>query len=171
MKTVHYKIMVSTRFPSDHPRKGQPTYFVEAIKLALGDFQDIHPHTIDQIEPKIHTIRKNYNMWVKRIKKVNEGKAVIDICYWKLPGGRYTPGNEAIAFATLDKNSGCGVQKAVKIHYVYENKEAIQINGFDHPYDLVAQNDGLTEADFRAWFRKTPLNEELALIHFTIQRY
>lgn len=164
-KIVHYKIMFSTTFPAEHPRKGQCTYFKDKIELAMrktafvscGIIEHDKPGII-HLEPKLHTIRNNYELWKKRIAKVHAGEAVIDLCYWELPGGRYRPGNQAWSFATLDKDSGCGVQE---LQY-----------GFDKTLiPELAKNDGLSLEDFKAWFKNKDISQPMAIIQFTNFRY
>ena len=59
MKT--YVITLSRHFLANHKRAGEETHFKE--KLLSGE--------------KLHTIRANYPLWEKRIKEVQEGRAVI----------------------------------------------------------------------------------------------
>ena len=165
-KIIHYKIMVSTVFPAGHPRKGQRTWFVEQINEALIPVSD---------EPimgqKIHTIRNNYPLWVERMKKVHAGKAVIDLCYWKLPGGRFTPGNEAIPFATLDKDSGCRVQEIHLVKFFTSLIPIIDGSATKTGSVVIANNDGLSIEDFKAWFKGYDLSKSMAIIQFTTFKY
>lgn len=183
-KLIRYSVAVSPRFPSTHCRKGEPTYFVEAIQKALNLLVQMPDFLLIDIDPKLHTIRKNYPMWVKRMEKVNRGEAVIDLFYWKLAGGRYTKGNEPVVFATLDKNSGCGVQVLKMYKYVMDEVENYntQIWNFDnvtrnewpkshYSIEKIASNDGLSLEDFKAWFKSYDLSEDFAIIHFTKFRY
>lgn len=121
---------------------------------------------------KIHTIRKNYPLWKKRMQKVHAGKAVIDLCYWKLPGGRFTQGNELITFATLDKDSGCGVQELI-FSQEYDSKGLIapMVNDIMLCISELSENDGLGWLDFRDWFKKYDITKSMAIIHFTPFRY
>ena len=175
-KIIHYKIMVSTVFPAGHPRKGQRTYFKDKIELALGKFKagNIIEHDkpgIIHVEPKLHTIRNNYPLWVKRMEKVHAGKAVIDLCYWKLPGGRFTPSNEAIPFATLDKDSGCGVQEIHLVKFFTSLIPIIDGSPTKTGSIVIAKNDGLSIEDFKAWFKGYDLSKSMAIIQFTKFRY
>ena len=83
-----YPLIVSNRFQSTHPRKGQPTDFVlkilsnfndEMLKQLIAKNDFIAPDTCFEfdrlLKPKLHTIRTNYPLWEKRIKKVQAGKA------------------------------------------------------------------------------------------------
>jgi len=183
-KIIHYKIMVSTVFPAGHPRKGQRTYFIPRIEEALGIIARCHPGECiqqftscngcyfklpeEQIFPKLHTIRNNYPLWVKRMKKVHAGKAVIYLCYWKLPGGRFTPGNEAIPFAALDKDSGCGVQE---LRWLTTCTAQIRDNAQLVNDIQLAKNDGISVEDFKAWFKGYDLSNSMAIIQFTTFRY
>lgn len=65
MKT--YVLIVSQRFPMTHPRKGQPTMFIENILN----------------KTKIHTIRGNFPLWEKRIEEVQNELAVISDNHFK----------------------------------------------------------------------------------------
>lgn len=183
-KIIHYSIAVSPRFPADHKRKGEPTYFVFKIENEIHDYEfssikqydDNNNETLIVIyDRKLHTIRKNYPMWVKRMEKVNRGEAVIDIFCWKLPGGRYTKGNEPVVFATLDKDSGCGVQvvnpnNELTFWYVPITED---LKDFSKPIYVneLAKNDGLSLYDFKSWFKGYDLSQPMAIIHFTSFRY
>lgn len=178
-KLIHYEVAVSPCFPSTHVRKGEPTFFIEKIQLALGQLVELPGDIVIDLESKLHTIRKNYDIWVKRMNKVQEGKAVIDLFYWKLKGGRYTPDNEKIVFAVLEKDSGCGVQKVEfgQYHIQKGMYHAIVSRDNDYDYDTIANendlstNDGLSLEDFKAWFKGYDLSEPMAIIHFTKFRY
>jgi hypothetical protein len=61
------KVMTFSRmFPSYHPRKGEPTYFVEKILASLGqsladEYRLFNPRlSLDSFEPKHHTIRSGH---------------------------------------------------------------------------------------------------------------
>lgn len=175
-KLTHYKIPVSPRFLSGHPRAGEKTDFVEKIvnnKSIYGGLESTRLLSQEEFGVKIHTIRKNYPLWKKRMQKVYDGRAVIDLCYWVKPGGRFTPGNELITFATLDKDSGCGVQKIE-----FKNDSLLNYK-IDERLDdvrlflvgIIQANDGLSIEDFDAWFKNYDLSEPMAIIHFTSFRY
>lgn len=178
-KLVRYAVACSTRFPSTHCRKGEPTYFVQQIKNGIYDgLYVLTPEGVMVTEKKLHTIRNNKNnVWTKRMEKVNRGEAVIDLFYWKLPGGRWTKDNEQIVFATLDKDSGCGVQPLIFTEkYIYNPT----VCGEHYPKPTwykglnladLAKNDGLTLNEFKSWFKGYNLSEPLAIIHFTKFRY
>ena len=61
MKT--YVLTISLVFPTTHPRKGDHTCFVGAIKSGA----------------KKHSIRKNYSLWEKRFQKINRGEAQLSV--------------------------------------------------------------------------------------------
>lgn len=175
-KIVHYQVAVSPRYPSTHPRKGEPTYFVEKIQLALNLLVQVPGDILIDLEPKIHTCRKNYPLWVKRMKKVNEGRAVIDLYYWKLKGGRFTEGNEKVVFATLDNTSGCGVQELyfkteIKYPILYPFVNNVENEEILLNVSCLAENDGLSLKDFEWWFKGYDLSKSLAIVHFTKFRY
>lgn len=157
MKT--YVLTVSHTFPKTHKRAGEETFFKERILSALSK------------DPlmwnKIHTIRANYELWAKRVKEIQEGKAILSIRYWS--GKPYN--SKQVEICQLDKNSGIGVQ----ILFFDEckiNKPLIADSSktFILP-SLIAKNDGLSLEDFKDWFRKYDLNKPMAIIHFTKFRY
>lgn len=187
MKT--HVLTVSRTFPKGHKKEGQSTFFIEKIKYSLfnrkgseglfftaGAFEKCY----DCLE-KIHTCRSNYPLWSKRIKEVQEGKAVLSLRYWE--GKPYR--SKQIEFFQLDKNSGIGIQElkfgynselvkhekyinVITKPYVYEidNLSEIYINS-----ETLAHNDGLMFEDFVNWFKNYKLNEPMAIIHFTKYRY
>lgn len=137
--------MLAKTFPATHPRAGEPTNFhfkIEALE-------------------KIHTIRANFPLWEKRIAEVNRGEAIISLREWT---GRpyYTDQRELRQFGKGE----VGIQVA-------------EFDGFDVTIDgteyydwldHIAPNDGLSEKDFKEWFRHTK-KEPMAVIHFTDFRY
>ena len=144
MKT--YVITVSRYFPQTHERAGQPTYFIEQILSGQ----------------KIHTIRGSFELWSKRIKEVQDGKAILSLRYWS--GKPYN--SKQVEFKQLDKDSGVGIQD------VYMN---IFIKSIVNNYTIVnsdlAENDGLKFTDFCSWFEKYDMSQMYAIIHFTKFRY
>lgn len=174
-KLVHYEVAVSPRFPSTHISKGEPTYFIEKILIGIlgeQEYNKIHDNDCTGFIPKLHTCRKNYRLWEKRMKKVQTGRAVIDLFYWELAGGRFTPGNTKVVFLTLDNNSGCGVQQVNFIDLNIERPFIFGqgINSRNHFYEI-AKNDGLSLGDFKSWFKGYDLSKPMAIIQFTKFRY
>jgi hypothetical protein len=146
--------MVSRQFPAYHPRKGQPTSFVEKIwkslyvnnscpdqvsewinnyvaimKCDLASFNDIHK--------KLHTIRSGsrFKAGATASLKVWSGRP-----YWTSP----------IEFAQVK------IVKTLPVDIYFTNGEMrIMIDGNIHNNcELVAKNDGLELADFYGWFQK-----------------
>lgn len=181
MKT--YVIIVSPTFPSYHPRKGQQTYFIEKIKNALEDLMDLRHIGFQALDGsgsiqqrKIHTIRKNYPLWEKRMANVLKYEAVISLRCWELPGGCYTKGNKQIEIARLSADDNIGIQK---IEFSKNGLYGmIKIDGGFPENTLggysiteLSSNDGLSLLDFKDWFKGYDLSEPLAIIHFTPFRY
>ncbi|GHU09541.1 hypothetical protein FACS1894151_07490 [Spirochaetia bacterium] len=119
---------------------------------------------------KIHTLRKNYKFWKKRIEAVNRGEAILSMRVWT--GKPYH--SKQREFLALDK---AGIERVLLEH-----------DGLtpDCPFTLyrspnesyaeqllpeeIAQNDGLSLEDFKVWFEKY-LDGYMACIHFTEFRY
>jgi hypothetical protein len=122
---------------------------------------------------KIHTCRANYSLWEKRMKEVQEGRAVIELFYWS--GKPYN--SPQVVFATLDKDSGCGVQELDMSIFLshsmgFVNFKELTFSGSKEiDIKTLAKNDGLSLEDFKAWFKGYDLNETMAIIHFTSFRY
>ncbi len=138
-----YVLIVSREFPMKHPDVGKKTNFILKIK----------------IQQKIHTIRLNYLLWKKRIDEINAGKAYLSLRYWT--GKPYKSKHKEFR-----KLYEVGIEKI----------ESTILGWFinDHPAKLLtedlAKNDGLSFAEFAAWFNPIP-DEPLAIIHFTDFRY
>lgn len=176
-KIKRYRLGVSTKFPKTHPRAGQSTYFKEQIN---GSF----PYETPDSRRKIHTIRSNYPLWEKRMEEVQAGRAVIELFYWEDKPYR----SKQIVFATLDKDSGCGVQELKMVdhgNFTYlkinnpNEKPHIHSDCVDfeqkkscvHLIIHLSKNDGLSFQDFKDWFKSYDLSEPMAIIHFTKFRY
>lgn len=130
-----YIIILSKTFLKGHPKEGQPTNFRE--KFLKGE--------------KIHTIRGNYELWAKRIKEVQEGKAILSIRYWSDKAYR----SKQIIIKDLTCDDGVGIQRTyLDIH---DSKDATNIRMLVNDEEIetiskVAANDGLNLTDFSKWF-------------------
>lgn len=121
-----------------------------------------------ELSPKLHTIRANYPLWEKRMKEVQEGRAVIELFYWSDKPYR----SKQIVFATLDKDSGCGVQKLTSCSDLFGMAQCRIDNSTQADFrGMLSKNDGLSLEDFKAWFKNYDLSEPLAIIQFTKFRY
>lgn len=165
-KIKRYRLPVGKTFPATHPRKGEETFFVEKIEnnenlSCMSAITRIFSAT--EFGVKIHTIRSNYPLWEKRMQEVQEGRAVIELFYWDDKPYR----SKQIVFATLDKDSGCGVQKLFCDDYLY----SALIDGKRCSFDSIPENDGLSHQDFESWFKGYDLSKPMAIIHFTKFRY
>jgi len=162
MKT--FVLTVSRVFPATHRRKGERTYFPEKIlvnediNIASDKFTEFD---IVGFEPKIHTIRANYELWNKRAKEINEGKAILSIRYWSDKPYR----SKQVEICILEK---IGIQKIViDPVYLFRIDDSEVYFGLDD----IAKNDGLSIEDFKNWFKNYDKIEPMAIIHFTEFRY
>ena len=157
MKT--YVITLSRHFLANHKRAGEETHFKEKFLLGQG-LTDYDTPSL----AKIHTIRANYPLWEKRIKEVQDGRAVLSIRQWI--GKPYR--SKQVEIATLTAENGVGVQKLE----FYNNTLGLCHIGivYQRKYEL-AHNDGLSFEDWKEWFRGYDLSEPMAIIHFTKFRY
>lgn len=181
-KIKRYRLSVSRTFQMTHPRKGEDTNFTYKIFSALGEYDDSISKSIgvDKINPKLHTIRGNYQLWGKRMAEVQAGRAVIELFYWD--GKPYR--SSQVVFATLDKDSGCGLQilkfSSISLCERKETPLSASIFGADgYPVAIgtktdlseISKNDGLKLQDFKDWFKGYDLSQLMAIIHFTKFRY
>jgi hypothetical protein len=153
MKIKTYVITLSKRFPSYHPRKGQPTEFGPKV------------YHLD----KRHTIRGNYAFWKPRIDSINRGEAILSVREW-IDKPYYSKQKELAVFGAGE----VGIQKCdVKIATVLDSQcAAIKVNGIDCSIERckeIAKNDGLSQKDFINWFKKPIVDG--GIIHFTDLRY
>lgn len=180
MKT--HVLILSKTFPVTHPKAGQPTYFNQKLMRAVyRDFSDIDvvdrewikPSVRDRFIPaKLHTIRGNYERWKKIIDEVRSGEAILSVRQWT--GKPYNSKQEEIQrFTNRDYIS---VQKLVFDNSMIDPL-CYPIIG-DGPFadelandEELAANDGLSLADWRAWFAKEDKSQSFAIIQFTSFRY
>lgn len=146
MKT--YVITLSRNFLAYHKRAGEETHFKE--KFLSGE--------------KLHTIRANYPLWEKRIKEVQEGRAILSIRQWT--GKPYR--SKQVEIATLTAENGVGLQRLeftdCRLRFPYVGSEWTFMVS-------LAKNDGLSLNDWVGWFGGYDLSEPMAIIHFTKFRY
>lgn len=158
MKT--YVLLVRRTFPKGHKREGEETNFEDEINAALNNHE--------QFWQKLHTCRKSYELWEKRIKEVQEGKAILSLRYWSDKPYR----SKQIEFAVLDKDSGVGTQKLI---WTEDNSMNLRPRIYDSceiiGEDELAKNDGLSIEDFKDWFKNYDLSKEMCIIQFTEFRY
>ena len=174
-KVKTYVLTVSRLFPTTHKRKAEPTYFPEKIitgRIMAGFLeQHFNRHGLNfeiYHSSKLHTIRSNYPLWEKRIKEVQEGKAVLSLRYWS--GRPYS--SKQVEFAVLDKDSGCGIQDLIFLNRnILDPIIAINSDCLELDINDLYENDGLSFNDFKEWFKKYDLSKPMAIIHFTRFRY
>jgi len=177
-KIKTHVLWVSPRFPHDHPRAGEATYFVDKIAIALS--LALINENADNFSAKLHTCRadsknsKNkkgaYEEWKRKIDEVNAGKAILSLRMWSgSPYNSKHDGSQPVEIAQFNKDSGIGVQKL-------EFTEGCicsfcSIDGRETKIVNVAINDGLSWSSFKAWFRKADLSKPIAIIQLTKFRY
>lgn len=135
-------ITFSRNFPVKHPRKGEPTYFVEKIWAGLADITDRMQGSVDMDwyeyyngVPKWHTIRAG-NRW-----KVGD---FFSPRFWS--GKPYNSKQSLIT-------------EPIEIKKIWDFKMdengVYSVGGFyldNDQYEVLAKNDGLTEEDMFHWF-------------------
>jgi hypothetical protein len=144
-------ITFSRQFQTNHPRKGEPTYFVEQIynsiyglydwSDAMGG-EDCYPieMNIDTLEAKHHTIRQGYRWKVgdKFSPRVWSGKPYQSKQIIIAPDIEIKKIWDVEIFM-LEGRLHAGIPEANNIHRLL-------------PLNQIAKNDGLTFEDMRDWF-------------------
>lgn len=153
MNTEKKKVAVLTlsqQFQKSHPKEGQPTGFVEKLKAGV----------------KLHTIRSNYELWVKRAEQINAGKMELSIRVWS--GKPYR--SQQVEVARLTK---LGVQRVCITRMGADHEPAVQIDGhfIEQGAAILSKNDGLSYWDWHDWFLKGVGQFEGVILHFTDMRY
>lgn len=138
----------------------------------IAEYEMTYYRNNENIWPKLHTIRGDYKLWKKRMAEVQAGSAVIELFYFE---GK-TCNSPQVVFATLDKDSGCGVQEISFFSGLKGNSEGrIHTDPFDPTKrvltTIIAKNDGLSTEDFKELFKIYNLEQTFAIIHFTSFRY
>ena len=146
-KKTSYIILANT-FPMNHPKAGQPTYFLDYIRNGKS---------------KIHTIRANYDLWAMRFKEIEKDEACLSVRQWE--GFPYR--SKQIEIALLTRENGIGLQ-----HLVFDkgNIYLPKVDGRSITPLQLSDNDGLSFMDWKNWLHKY-IGQPLAVIHFTSFRY
>jgi hypothetical protein len=143
----NHVIIISRKFPVSHRKSNKATFFLARILSGR----------------KIHTIRQNYPFWEKRIKEVQEGKAVLSVREWT--GIPYKSKQRELFKFT--KENEVGIEKLVFRHTLLKPI----VEGKPVSIKALARHDGLSTVDFVNWFASYDQKEDLAIIHFTNYRY
>jgi hypothetical protein len=177
------KVLTFSRvFPSYHPRKGEPTYFVEAMLTQLGIDYTKHDYFIwlvennpdidewflnefyerlsHDIDPKSHTIRAHK-------KPLKVGEWINPKCWAGRPYNKTKEGYWQIKFAPdIEVKKVWDFEVFIDIKSGYD---CVRLNGvLLHEFDgneffmgghlklrTIAKNDGLEFEAFGNWFNKT----------------
>jgi hypothetical protein len=160
MKAV---VLLSKTFFPQHPKAGKETFF--ACKVCnSASCPPIHGMK------KIHTCRSNFEYWKKKIDKLKAEGGVLSVRQWSEKP--YHSPQETIIDIPAEI---VGVQK-LRMVLCNDKSLLISIDGKSFLSQFVAENDGLTMEDYKAWFLPVFEKEntdvlDFAIIHFTKFRY
>lgn len=155
------EIMFSRVFPAYHPRKGEPTYFVEQMLKQLiadnkattedlkGQFVDCS--VLDKIGYKGHTVRKGHNFKAGDYFKPK----VWTVDPYRSVKHQFAP--PVLVVNTFD--------------FELTNPDFI-VNGAHYGIEQLhrlAINDGLTLEDFECWFNSAPFDGQIICWNADIQ--
>ena len=163
---ITYYLTLSQVFPSTHSRAGEPTNFECAFKA--GQVFNRGSECLYR-NPKLHTIRANYDFWAKRFEKIAAGEAGLSIRQWV--GKPYGKGSTQREIARLTREDGIGLQQ-LRFTVDMDCQRVALINGITLPsLRVLANNDGLSLEDWNDWFSGYDCSKPMAIIHFTNYRY
>lgn len=133
-------LILSTTFPSYHPKKGKPTFFVEALyKCVNPAFANNFYFYINDFEPKGHTIRSGHRYKV---------------------GDKFSPRIWSGKPYQTKQITLCDDITVLKVWNFKINARGYWLNGRLLNYrelKVIAANDGLSLDDFELWFAKYKL--------------
>lgn len=194
-----FVIVLARTFPKGHSRYGDTTNFRCSFIRGIGCKScsyhgsclrtDSYCNNVCEVgrceSSKIHTIRGNYELWERRFKEIEEGKACLSIREWS--GTPYR--SNQIEIGLLTSSDNVGIQKLLlrKSEWIDEDNEKhycywAEVDGKEVNLDELAKNDGFSDVgDYVTWFypdieRQSPDKDgfkhlELVIIHFTGFRY
>lgn len=140
-------ITFAKQYPGYHPRKREPTYFVQKILHSLVT-PNYKPVTEIGTPPKFHTIRAG-NRW-KVGDKFSARYWGDDINEKTGKAGPYQ--SKQIEFAQLEVKKVWSIK--IDGYLIWINKELFSWHSHSHEVEKLAKNDGLTINDFWDWFPK-----------------
>jgi hypothetical protein len=187
-----YKMPLARVFPATHPRAGEETDFRHKITKTVSGF--VFSDSDREIKGvKFHTIRaispESKINWVTKIAEVQQGKAILVVYEWE--GKPYRSMQKDLFIFGANKPDVLHfVYKYYNpmpdVHIVIDSGIGVQILQFDKDGDgcafwkwfridnnsvddlrKLAENEGLSVEDFKAWFQGYDLSKPLAIIHFT----
>lgn len=149
---ITYNLILSQVFPSWHLRHGEPTHFVEQLRVT-----------------KLHTIYANATLWQKRFEKILLDEAELSVRVWT--GKPYR--SKMMEIVRLGKDSGIGFQLLTFETGLYglRSLHRLVIDGTLVRPELLAANDGLSLEDWQNWFQSYDVSQPMGVIHFTSFRY
>ncbi len=149
-------IIFSTKFPSYHPKVGQPTYFVEKIFAGLidarypnfeiaGDFKNYDWYKYyNCTQPKFHTIRAGHRFKVG------------DYFSPRIWSDKPYRSKQIIIAPDIEVKKVWNVEIFTALGCIYIGKR-VNKNRYElYSFGTVAQNDGLTFEDMQHWFNVKP---------------
>ena len=151
-------ITFSRKYPAYHPRKGEPTFFVEKILHCLPCIQTVNIEQLvydcdveleDNYEPKGHTIRKG-----KRWKTGD----LASLRFWS--DKRYN--SPQVIFSVDLPIRVFDVEMCLDFFNLYlriEGKE--YVHHIHSVFAELAKNDGLSTDDFNSWFGDKPFSGQI----------
>lgn len=159
-------LTLSRVFPKTHPNAGEPTRFKERLHNTVTGNKGQWC--------KLHTIRRNYDLWKVNADKMRDGHFVLSVRQWSArPYNSKQTEIERI-------NRPIAVQR-IRLYYDHLQDNILAYIDADHHLDCdieeLAHNDGLTLEQFKDWFfgdaRAEHRNEifDGVVIHWTNLRY
>lgn len=148
-------ITFSRHFPAYHPKKGQPTYFVEQVLNSIGI------KTASQLLPGVHEIINGFMMLDSNLAKHHTIRAghrfkVGDKFSPRVWSGKPYNSKQIIIAPDIEIVKTWGI--------VINSWKDIRIDGAPTMFDKNSKlhlNDGLSRLEFQSWFNKLPFDGQI----------
>ena len=153
-------ITFSRYFPATHPKKGQPTFFVEKIfnSLDLPDYKIMTLHDLygDEINPtEDEFMSGSCNPLFDHKPKYHTVRAG---SRWKV-GDKFSPrvwSGKPYQSKQIIIAPDIEIKKIWNIDIMHAHSWfSVMINGKENHWHELAKNDGLSSVDFMDWFKKS----------------
>lgn len=156
-------------FPAYHPKKGQPTYFVEKIcnQFGIEFWQKLKYTNLDALNPDLDgSIIKDFNYSLDFRIKETKGHTIRG-GHWFKPGDFLVPkvwSGKPYASKQIQFAPPIEIVKTwdfeIKDNEVFLNGDRVEADGVP----FIANNDGLSFLDFMHWFKYPKPSGECQII-------
>lgn len=160
-------IRFSRQFPSYHPRKGEPTYFVEMILNWYWETQNPQFHNVedmifllnpdkdaDLLKNFVASLNPDIKAWKSHTIRQGERFKAGDMASLRVWSGRPYHTTDIVITPEVKIPKVWEFSRKEHAFYMEYKNEKKEIPELIHPFILIANNDGLFPDDMISWFNK-----------------